>query len=826
MCRPGIGIAALAAALAVPSLIVATSAAASSDVPEPAQWPASTAVAPELETWTNAIRYAGSDREQTSLALVLGLRGQGGYPFDSPDPSSSGAATLAAANDWWGVGTCPRAIIVVAGDTPADSLAASVLSDPSDQSSEPFLRRSAAADPLFDPIGGFARVDTQTAPVIVTPSTRQGATALGAPARLAAQEMRSGGCNLARQAIVVGGPAAVPAAVDNELVSLGYDEVFRVAGADRYATAAAIAAALGTGTFAPPETPCTDLVVNDGAARMGFYGNATIELRDSASACRVLGRTVVLAEGLTGADAIAAGWWTSFWQVPVLLHDGTNTLPAATAQALVTLNVDNIVVLGGAARIPETVRAEAENLTGGVATRIAGADRYDTSVEMARRLGGWWPTGRADEYAGAMVCIAASSGNGAAGLGWPDALGAGPWCGAANGAAIGTAAPARALAPLTGEAPISTATLAAGSNHDAVPVLLVPAGATALPDTVQQLLSGAFEPTDSFCSSVQADPGCTVPGFVVAVGGESVVSSALIAQTARLVAGNTPASGASAPTGLDRAFFTSLDLAPVYATTAASDHVCVGRDDYIESRWLAILGAPTAPQVLASTDAMLTGRYVNDADGVTRSRGVGAPICTSFALGTRSELRARGVGIAGRVGPETAFATSAATRVQLTAPITDTAPDSATGVESSVDTSNAGSTVQTYVTNAPGASVVSKGIAGVISSAAVTVTISRGTDLPSSIGVDRFSATATLDTPNGTITAAAAGEALLVAGTWHLRGRTTITGGSWNVTAGSGGFTANIATGDPATMTDDAISWRLDALTALPPVPAAATATR
>ncbi|MGK0479691.1 MAG: hypothetical protein ACJAQ9_002750, partial [Ilumatobacter sp.] len=59
-----------------------------------------------------------------------------------------------------------------------------------------------------------------------------------------------------------------------------------------------------------------------------------------------------------------------------------------------------------------------------------------------------------------------------------------------------------------------------------------------------------------------------------------------------------------------------------------------------------------------------------------------------------------------------------------------------------------------------------------------------------------------------------------------LRGRTTITGGSWNVTAGSGGFTANIATGDPATMTDDAISWRLDALTPLPPVPAAATATR
>ena len=113
--------------------------------------------------------------EQTSLALALGLRGLGDYPFDTPDPSSGGAPTLAAADDWWGVGTCPRAIIVVAGDTPADSLAASSLSDPTDRSTEPFLQRSASADPLFEPIGGFARVDTQTAPIIVTRSARQGA---------------------------------------------------------------------------------------------------------------------------------------------------------------------------------------------------------------------------------------------------------------------------------------------------------------------------------------------------------------------------------------------------------------------------------------------------------------------------------------------------------------------------------------------------------------------------------------------------------------------------------------------------------------------------
>ena len=579
--------------------LVIPAAVAAGDVPPPSQWPSSATVAPEIESWTNAIRYSGPNREQTSLALALGLRGLGDYPFDTPDPSSGGAPTLAAANDWWGVGTCPRAIIVVAGDTPADSLAASSLSDPTDQSTEPFLQRSASADPLFDPIGGFARVDTQTAPIIVTRSARQGATGLGAPARVAAQDLRSGGCTLARQAIVVGGPSAVPSAVDDELVALGYDEVFRVFGANRYATAAAIADALGTGTFVADSTPCDDPVVDDGDARMGFYGNAAVELRTNASTCQVLGRTVVLAEGLTGADALAAGWWTSFWQVPVLLHDGSTTLPAATASALSTLAVDNVIVLGGPARIPESVLAQVGDLTGADVTRLVGSDRYATSVEMARRLGGWFPNGRADEYSGSLVCMAASSGDGATGRGWPDALSAGPWCGAANGAAAGTQAPVRALAPLTGGQP-GTTTTTPGSPHDAVPVLLVPAGATTLPASVRQLLTGAFEPTDSFCSSVQAPAGCVMPGFVVAAGGATVLPSALIDSAAQLVAGGAPSPAlrhrrrSPSPSTPRSTSPRSTPPAPPCPTT------CVQlATRTVDSRWLTVLGAAPSTSVIA-----------------------------------------------------------------------------------------------------------------------------------------------------------------------------------------------------------------------------------
>jgi hypothetical protein len=80
---------------------------------------------------------------------------------------------------------------------------------------------------------------------------------------------------------------------------------------------------------------------------MTFYANSVIEWRESVSTCELLGRTVVLADGLTGADALAAGWWTAFWQVPVLLHNGTSELPQVTKESLQTLNIKNLVILGG-----------------------------------------------------------------------------------------------------------------------------------------------------------------------------------------------------------------------------------------------------------------------------------------------------------------------------------------------------------------------------------------------------------------------------------------------------------------------------------------------
>ena len=67
--------------------------------------------------------------------------------------------------------------------------------------------------------------------------------------------MAQGGCTTARSAVIVGGAGAVARSVETDLLSLGYTQVFRVAGVDRFDTAARVAQALGTKPV-PDGTTC------------------------------------------------------------------------------------------------------------------------------------------------------------------------------------------------------------------------------------------------------------------------------------------------------------------------------------------------------------------------------------------------------------------------------------------------------------------------------------------------------------------------------------------------------------------------------------------
>ena len=840
-------VAALAASLIAASLLAVPHAGGQSaeeaEGPvSPRQWPQSFLAQPELEGWPNAVRMWGPDRHQTALAVSLTLRGRGGYPFDTADATSGGGRSLGSSDGWWGLEMCPRSVIVVASDVPADAVTAASLSDSTGGSSEPYLRRVAASDPLFDPIGGFARVDTYAAPILLTESTRDGADALNHAARLAAQDLRTGGCNAARQAIIVGGPAAVPVEIEQELVSIGYGEVFRVSGETRYGTAAAVAQSLGTRSIPRSTAGCKDSSAADGSAVPAFYANSVVEWRERASKCELLGRTVVLA---TSLDALAAGWWTSYWQVPVLLHDGSDELPEATAVALSLLDVENLIVLGDASQVSEAVADLAAQIAGAELRRVAGADRYETSVEMAKIFGGWWPTRTGDHFARSSVCLAALSDESQRAQGWPDALGAGAFCGAATApspvtvpyATVRLAGPLdaaepglAALARRPASAPASTAV--PRPAHAAVPMLLVPAGASELPASVEKFLRDAFVP-GRLCSRAVggiesdgsgADDGgayaaavnsgrCFAPGMVLAFGGEAVITADVLAQASALVSGRLAPDaepdvpvlvGAYAPhhsdpnriekapsakrglgvfasklrfdgTVFHRANADGAITGPASSSlSSGQDWLCFPRGTYDDARWLVVETSPDRSPVL-EVDLTALGWYTGDADGVRRRPRPASPGCVAVVLSETDPNYVRAAGPYGRTSRAVAVAANANRQFRLT-DVVEAAEPVSSGVPSGEHPPTGGTTRLAFRSRDPGVFAQLPPRRQQVREAFVSVEIVRGFGAGAP---DLFSALWSLETAAGTVSGIAEGEARFVDNRWELRGMSALRSGSW-----------------------------------------------
>jgi len=150
---------------------------------------------------------------------------------------------------------------------------------------------------------------------------------------------------------VVGGTAAVSAAVITQLQGLGYTVPAAIAGADRYATAAAVATASTT-----------------------FAGIGTLGGK----------KTAIIASGANFPDALAAGSAAYQAHFPILLTD-PNTLSAATSAEITSLGVTNVLIAGGTAAVSTAVETSLKALASGAltTTRLAGADRFATSVAIA-----------------------------------------------------------------------------------------------------------------------------------------------------------------------------------------------------------------------------------------------------------------------------------------------------------------------------------------------------------------------------------------------------------------------------------------------------------
>ena len=176
---------------------------------------------------------------------------------------------------------------------------------------------------------------------------------------------------------VLGGTGVVSETVRNQLAS--HDDStsggpYRLAGADRYATAAAISRA----AFDPG------------------------------------GPTAFIATGTTFPDALAGAPASAQLGGPLLLVTKTG-IPSATATELSRLRPARIVILGGTAVVSNAVATRLGSYSGTV-IRMSGADRYATAAKVAQ-----------DVFQSAGTAFVAN------GLGFPDALAGGPSAGAFGG---------------------------------------------------------------------------------------------------------------------------------------------------------------------------------------------------------------------------------------------------------------------------------------------------------------------------------------------------------------------------------------------------------
>jgi putative cell wall-binding protein len=183
--------------------------------------------------------------------------------------------------------------------------------------------------------------------------------------------------------LVVGGSAAVSDAVLEQLDAInGAEGTNRIFGADRYATALALADAYAESFEDEP----------------GFNGFP-----------------VVLATGTNFPDALAAG----SIGLPIVLNRGDSLLPEVR-EFFAGGNVREVYIVGGVGVVPASVEAEIENELGLVVERLAGDNRDETAVAL---------TNIYDLIVEGDVDISEVSPNVILvnGLGFADALAAGPF---------------------------------------------------------------------------------------------------------------------------------------------------------------------------------------------------------------------------------------------------------------------------------------------------------------------------------------------------------------------------------------------------------------
>ncbi|WP_421381537.1 cell wall-binding repeat-containing protein [Bacillus salacetis] len=93
---------------------------------------------------------------------------------------------------------------------------------------------------------------------------------------------------------------------------------------------------------------------------------------------------IILATGTNYPDALAGGPLAYYKNAPILLT-GKDALHPTVEEAIDTLGVTKVTILGGTSAISQAVETKLKNM-GMTTTRISGADRYATAVAIAKKI--------------------------------------------------------------------------------------------------------------------------------------------------------------------------------------------------------------------------------------------------------------------------------------------------------------------------------------------------------------------------------------------------------------------------------------------------------
>lgn len=193
-----------------------------------------------------------------------------------------------------------------------------------------------------DALAGAALAGAQHAPLLLTTRTTVPSVTAQALTRLQPADI-----------VVLGGPASVSDGTMQALATYATSgSVSRLAGADRYLTAAAVGA----------HSPAVLAQTADGQPIDAVY----------------------IASGVTFPDALAGAPRAGADGQPVLLT-ARDTLPSATARALADWKPKRIFLLGGPASVSSSVATQLQSYA--PVTRLAGADRFATAAAIAKTFG-------------------------------------------------------------------------------------------------------------------------------------------------------------------------------------------------------------------------------------------------------------------------------------------------------------------------------------------------------------------------------------------------------------------------------------------------------